>query len=409
MAYTIIVILASNMMKFIPFTGMQKEDHLTIAIWISCFQSVFAWIYFHFHLRAPTCHFEIWSSWLMLPARKSCQWCWQSFFCQLISVPASPEQQSAIHSQPEGVTTSHWWFFICCGFHGVSCSSRSTPTSTWLMSFWCFLHRLLMFHASGFSARRGALSSLACSWFIDNICLEYQISCSFIHNQYFSMRQLFINHWWVTMNQTYTCFMADDFRVDRTGGNPVPNKARDCLYYHEQQLITGEDFMWFTWFFMLCFLILSIHANKPILLGWILQATEQVGLWIINGSITGAINSWTSISEKNPTVPADTPAYWIAPADVFQIPLTAGKADMGAVTAPQTCSGIPSPWVTARNPQKHLVFHYSNFAYRTFHQQCHSGQGVAVRLCGKSPTNGGKCWIYEPQPIIMATTKIVLH
>jgi hypothetical protein len=60
---------------------------------------------------------------------------------------------------------------------------------------------------------------------------------------------------------------------------------------------------------MLCFLILSIHANKPILLGWILQATEQVGLWIINGSITGAINSWTSISEKNPTVPADTPAY----------------------------------------------------------------------------------------------------
>jgi hypothetical protein len=82
---------------------------------------------------------------------------------------------------------------------------------------------------------------------------------------------------------------------------------------------------------------------------------------------------------------------------------------MGAVTAPQTCSGIPSPWVTARNPQKHLVFHYSNFAYRTFHQQCHSGQGVAVRLCGKSPTNGGKCWIYEPQPIIMATTKIVLH
>ena len=220
MAYTIIVILASNMMKFIPFTGMQKEDHLTIAIWISCFQSVFAWIYFHFHLRAPTCHFEIWSSWLMLPARKSCQWCWQSFFCQLISVPASPEQQSAIHSQPEGVTTSHWWFFICCGFHGVSCSSRSTPTSTWLMSFWCFLHRLLMFHASGFSARRGALSSLACSWFIDNICIEYQISCSFIHNQYFSMRQLFINHWWVTMNQTYTCFMADDFHVDRTGGNP---------------------------------------------------------------------------------------------------------------------------------------------------------------------------------------------
>ena len=95
MAYTIIVILASNMMKFIPFTGMQKEDHLTIAIWISCFQSVFAWIYFHFHLRAPTCHFEIWSSWLMLPARKSCQWCWQSFFCQLISVPASPEQQRA--------------------------------------------------------------------------------------------------------------------------------------------------------------------------------------------------------------------------------------------------------------------------------------------------------------------------
>ena len=223
------------------------------------------------------------------------------------------------------------------------------------------------------------------------------------------MRQFFINHWWVTMNQTYTCFMADDFHVDRTGGNPVPNKARDCLYYHEQQLITGEDFMWFTWFFMLCFLILSIHANKPILLGWILQATEQVGLWIINGSITGAINSWTSISEKNPTVPADTPAYWIAPADVFQIPLTAGKADMGAVTAPQTCSGIPSPWVTARNPQKHLVFHYSNFAYRTFHQQCHSGQGVAVKLCGKSPTNGGKCWIYEPQPIIMATTKIVLH
>ena len=220
MAYTIIVILASNMMKFIPFTGMQKEDHLTIAIWISCFQSVFAWIYFHFHLRAPTCHFEIWSSWLMLPARKSCQWCWQSFFCQLISVPASPEQQSAIHSQPEGVTTSHWWFFICCGFHGVSCSSRSTPTSTWLMSFWCFLHRLLMFHASGFSARRGALSSLACSWFIDNICIEYRISCSFIHNQYFSMRQLFINHWWVTMNQTYTCFMADDFHVDRTGGNP---------------------------------------------------------------------------------------------------------------------------------------------------------------------------------------------
>ena len=67
---------------------------------------------------------------------------------------------------------------------------------------------------------------------------------------------------------------------------------------HEQQLITGEDFMWFTWFFMLCFLSLSIHANKPILLGWILQATEQVGLWIINGSITGAINSWTSISEK---------------------------------------------------------------------------------------------------------------
>ena len=298
MAYTIIVILASNMMKFIPFTGMQKEDHLTIAIWISCFQSVFAWIYFHFHLRAPTCHFEIWSSWLMLPARKSCQWCWQSFFCQLISVPASPEQQSAIHSQPEGVTTSHWWFFICCGFHGVSCSSRSSPTSTWLMSFWCFLHRLLMFHASGFSARRGALSSLACSWFIDNICIEYQISCSFIHNQYFSMRQLFINHWWVTMNQTYTCFMADDFHVDRTGGNPVPNKARDCLYYREQQLITGEDFMWFTWFFMLCFLILSIHANKPILLGWILQATEQVGLWIINGSITGAINSWTSISEQ---------------------------------------------------------------------------------------------------------------
>ena len=166
------------------------------------------------------------------------------------------------------------------------------------MSFWCFLHRLLMFHASGFSARRGALSSLACSWFIDNICIEDQISCSFIHNQYFSTRQLFINHWWVTMNQTYTCFMADDFRVDRTGGNPVPNKARDCLYYHEQQLITGEDFMWFTWFFMLCFLILSIHANKPILLGWILQATEQVGLWIINGSITGAINSWTSISEK---------------------------------------------------------------------------------------------------------------
>ena len=153
--------------------GLQKEDHLTIAIWISCFQSVFAWIYFHFHLRAPTCHFEIWSSWLMLPARKSCQWCWQSFFCQLISVPASPEQQSAIHSQPEGVTTSHWWFFICCGFHGVSCSSRSTPTSTWLISFWCFLHRLLMFHASGFSARRGALSSLACSWFIDNICIEY--------------------------------------------------------------------------------------------------------------------------------------------------------------------------------------------------------------------------------------------
>ena len=276
----------------------QKEDHLTIAIWISCFQSVFAWIYFHFHLRAPTCHFEIWSSWLMLPARKSCQWCWQSFFCQLISVPASPEQQSAVHSQPEGVTTSHWWFFICCGFHGVSCSSRSTPTSTWLMSFWCFLHRLLMFHASGFSARRGALSSLACSWFIDNICIEYQISCSFIHNQYFSMRQLFINHWWVTMNQTYTCFMADDFHVDRTGGNPVPNKAQDCLYYREQQLITGEDFMWFTWFFMLCFLSLSIHANKPILLGWILQATEQVGLWIINGSITGAINSWTSISEK---------------------------------------------------------------------------------------------------------------
>ena len=60
MAYTIIVILASNMLKFIPFTGMQKEDHLTIAIWISCFQSVFAWLYFHFHLREPTCHFEIW-------------------------------------------------------------------------------------------------------------------------------------------------------------------------------------------------------------------------------------------------------------------------------------------------------------------------------------------------------------
>ena len=87
MAYTIIVILASNMMKFIPLTGMQKEDPVTIAIWISCFQSVFAWIYFHFHLCAPTCYFEIWSSWLMLLARKSCQWCWQSFFCQLMSVP----------------------------------------------------------------------------------------------------------------------------------------------------------------------------------------------------------------------------------------------------------------------------------------------------------------------------------